>query len=242
MLHEVTAGIINNHMMRHAVLAQLPGGQKRTLVARPGFIDPDMDVQPGIKGLVNRRRGSAPINRGEPTGIAMGQNIDRLVSALLRRNRADQFQSMITNARVLCHSLIADICGHGIGRPGALLWRQRRQCGLHLVQRPAQIHRRGPGRQKRCIRLFQRCIGWVGAHAQRQPVRSRRPDQRRAAHMHVGNGFGGIINSAQNHGFKMERKARLIKNTHRPAIIIEPDCAIGNAINIHVLPLSFSRL
>src|SRR5690606_11152201 len=47
-LHQVTAGIVGDHGVRHAVLAELPGGQAGPLVARPGLVDPDVDRAAGV--------------------------------------------------------------------------------------------------------------------------------------------------------------------------------------------------
>ena len=42
-LHQVAAGVVDDDRVRHAVLAQLPGGQAGALVARAGLVHPDMD-------------------------------------------------------------------------------------------------------------------------------------------------------------------------------------------------------
>src|SRR5262249_59627130 len=43
MLHEMTAGIVGNHGMRHAMLAELPSGQGGALIARPRLVGEDVD-------------------------------------------------------------------------------------------------------------------------------------------------------------------------------------------------------
>ena len=42
-LHQMSASVINDDRVRHAVLAKLPGGQAGTLVAGPGLVNPDVD-------------------------------------------------------------------------------------------------------------------------------------------------------------------------------------------------------
>ena len=44
-LHQMAAGIVGDHGVRHAVLAELPGGERGALVARPRLVDPDMDAE-----------------------------------------------------------------------------------------------------------------------------------------------------------------------------------------------------
>ena len=41
-LHEVSARIVDDEIMRHAVSAELPGGQRGSLIARSCLIHPDM--------------------------------------------------------------------------------------------------------------------------------------------------------------------------------------------------------
>jgi len=69
---------------RDAVLAELPGGQTGALVARAGLVDPDMDRNALIVGTVDRRERGAPIDRGEPAGIAMRHHLDPTKAALMQ--------------------------------------------------------------------------------------------------------------------------------------------------------------
>ncbi len=50
-LHQMAAGVVGDDGVRHAVLAEFPRGQRRTLVARAGFVDPDMDGMPRIVAI-----------------------------------------------------------------------------------------------------------------------------------------------------------------------------------------------
>ena len=77
-LHQVAAGIVDDHRVRDAVPGELARGQRRALIARPGLVDPDMDRKAGIVRLVDRRGGRAPVDRRQPAGIAMGQDIEAL--------------------------------------------------------------------------------------------------------------------------------------------------------------------
>src|SRR5580692_2517306 len=75
--HQLAAGIVDDDRMRDAVLAELPGGQAGALVARTGLVDPDMDRDALIVGAVDRGERGAPVDGGEPPGIAMRHNLDR---------------------------------------------------------------------------------------------------------------------------------------------------------------------
>ena len=42
-----------------------------------------MNGDSGVMGLVDRRQGGAPVNSGQPTGIAVGHDLDRLAGILV---------------------------------------------------------------------------------------------------------------------------------------------------------------
>ena len=44
-LHEMAARVVDDDGVRHAVLVEFPRGERRALVARPRFVDPDVDRQ-----------------------------------------------------------------------------------------------------------------------------------------------------------------------------------------------------
>ena len=48
------------------------------MIARPRFIDEHMHGNAGVVGVINRRGGGAPIDARQPSGVAVGQNVDRL--------------------------------------------------------------------------------------------------------------------------------------------------------------------
>ena len=58
-LHQVAAGVVGDHRMADAVMAELPGGERGALVARPRLVDPDMDADALVMGHVDRRGGRA---------------------------------------------------------------------------------------------------------------------------------------------------------------------------------------
>ena len=233
MLHQMAAGIVGHDGVRHAVILQLPGGQRGALVARPRLVDPDMDRQALVMGAIDRRRGRAPIDRGKPAGIAMGQDVDRLARPLALRRGLDQRQAMPADGGIDGDILLADLAGAAIGGRHAFARRQRQKRLAHAVQPPAQIDRRRPRRCKKPVRALEVLIARIGPHGERHSIGARRPDQRRAAHQHVANGALGILHARQHRGAERMRQLRLVDDADGPAIRLDPDRAIGNAADLH---------
>jgi len=71
MLHYVTTGVVGDDGMLDTVLAKFPGCQAGSLVEGAGLIHPDMDIKAVVIGSINRCRGSAVLDAGQPTGIAV---------------------------------------------------------------------------------------------------------------------------------------------------------------------------
>jgi len=57
-------------------MTQFPCGQARALVARAGFVDPDVNLDTGFVREVNRRRRGTPVDRRQPAGIAVREDVD----------------------------------------------------------------------------------------------------------------------------------------------------------------------
>ena len=98
-LHQVAAGIVGDHRVRHAVLAELPGGERSALIARPGLVGKDVNGNALIVRQIDRRRRGADIDRREPAGIAMGEHVHRLAALLARRDGFDQRQAVAADRR-----------------------------------------------------------------------------------------------------------------------------------------------
>jgi hypothetical protein len=119
-LHQMAAGVVGDHGVRHAVMAELPGGQRGALVARPGLIDPDMDGEATVVREIDRRGRRAPVHRRQPAGVAMGQHVDPLARFFrLALDRLDQGKAVPADALVDGDVLFGDFAGAGIGRPRA---------------------------------------------------------------------------------------------------------------------------
>ena len=116
MLHQMPADIVGDDGMRDAVLTKLERGERGALIARPRFVDEDMDRNSPVMRRIDRRCRGAEIDGREPSGIAMGQDVDALAWRLACRNRLDQGQPMQSDRLVDGDILVADRSGTPIGR------------------------------------------------------------------------------------------------------------------------------
>ena len=64
---------------------------------------------------IDRRRRGAPIDRREPAGVAMGQDVDGLARLLRRARSLDQRQTVPADLLVDRDVLLGDLGGAGIG-------------------------------------------------------------------------------------------------------------------------------
>ena len=94
----MAAGVVDDHRVGHAVLAELEGGERRALVARPRLVDEDVQRNAAVVRHVDRRRRRTPVDGGEPTGVAMGEDVDR--PAELAMERLDQRQAGFADATI----------------------------------------------------------------------------------------------------------------------------------------------
>ena len=127
-LHQMAAGVVRDHRMRHAVMAEFPCGERSALIARPGLVDPDMNLQAAIMREIDRRRRRAPVDRREPAGVAMGQDVDGLAGPLPRRDLFDQRQTMPADPLVDRDVLLGDFDRAPVSR----------RCSFRRRQRPKQ--------------------------------------------------------------------------------------------------------
>src|SRR4029077_15425461 len=106
------------------------------LIARPGFIDPDVDAKAAIMRQVDWCRSGAPIHGCKPAGVAVGENVDRLARLLGRRDRLDQSKPVSADLAVDADILLGDLAGAFVGGPAA--------CGRGPPPDPGPAPRRAP--------------------------------------------------------------------------------------------------
>ena len=85
LLHQVSAGVVDDQRMRNALLSQFESRERGALVARPSLVDEDMDLESRGLRLVDRRRRRAPVDGGQPAGVAMGEDAHGAAAALVPR-------------------------------------------------------------------------------------------------------------------------------------------------------------
>ena len=172
----MAAGIVGEDGVRHAMAAQFKRGQRSALVARAGFIHPDMQRDAGVMRQIDRRQGGAVIHRRQPAGIAMGEDVDGL-AGLLCSDLPDDFQAMLADGHRHRHIFVGDGGGFGPGQLRALVARLVEQRVPHAIQRPAQIDGGGPGLSQHVVNAGEIFVGGIAAHRQRQAIGAHRADQ-----------------------------------------------------------------
>jgi hypothetical protein len=102
---------------------------------------------------------------------------------------------------------------------------QRGQRGAHAVERPAQIDRGRPRAREPPDRMIERRVVGACVHRNGEAPGRRRADQRRAAHLHVGDGARGLLEIRQAGDDEFMRQARLVDDLDRRAVVDGPDRA-----------------
>src|SRR5450759_3990346 len=133
----MTAEIIGDNGMRYSVRSQFEGRQRRALIARPSFVHPYMDSVTGVMRHVDRRKRRSPIDCGEPTGVAMGEDIHRSADAL--GQPLDDPEAMHADRAALFDVGITDHSRFAIRRSDTLPGRHSGKGVAHSRQRPRPV-------------------------------------------------------------------------------------------------------
>ena len=78
-LHQMTAVLSAITVCGHRY--EFPRGQRSALIARPGLVNPNVNLQATIVRQIDRRRRGSPIDSGKPAGVAMGQELTARLAA-----------------------------------------------------------------------------------------------------------------------------------------------------------------
>ncbi len=234
----MAAGIVGDDGVIDAMAAELEGGERGALVARPCFIDPDMEFDAGIMRLVDRRQRGTPIDTGEPARIAMGQNVEGFARLFLRRRVPNDFETMLADGLADFDILVGNARGLGPGQVCALFARLIAQHIAHALERPAQIDGGGTGFGQFVMGAIKCLVGGILFHRQCHAIRGGGADQRRAAHQHGLDGMGGLLQRGQFYRGEFMRQPRLIDNLDGLGAA-GPDGAIRDAFNLHISRSSF---
>jgi hypothetical protein len=232
-LHEVSAEVVDDDGVRHAVADQFPGGEGGALVARTRLINPYMHGDAPIVGQVDRRQGGAPVDGGEPAGVAVGEDVDRPAAAALRPESVDECEAMLADGPIHRNIFIADRCRKLVGRLDPLIFGQSPDGIAHALQRPAEVDGGWSRLREFLLRRDHRGVRGIVAQGQAQPVRCGRADERRAAHDHRSDRHRRFIDGGESRDGEFVGQLRLIDDLHRPAVIGQPDGSIGFAVDVH---------
>ena len=110
-------GVIGDDAVVDFLLPQFPSRQARALIARTRFVHPDVDRYACPLGGIDGRQGRPVINRRQPAGIAMREDIDRLVRrGLAVMGDLDQAQPLLPDGAVDGNIFFAEFGSMGVGR------------------------------------------------------------------------------------------------------------------------------
>ncbi len=70
-------------------------------------------------------------------------------------------------------------------------------------------------------------------HGEGDAIRRRRADQRRAAHLHDADRMRRLLDGGQPDDGELVGQPGLIDDLHRPAVVVPPDAAVGDAVDFH---------
>ena len=185
---------------------------------------------------IDRRRGGAPVDGGEPTRVAMGQHLNRRAPACAPTP-------------------------HGSGRARAAPWHGKARCLLRPgprhagTPRPCGANRPAAGGSRRMSLTAQARLTAVGlvatsiaqararlaslssaTIASAMPYAAVTPIKGAPAHMHGLDRINRIIQRAKGQDFKGMRQANLIDDTDADAVAREPDRPLLFAVNLHACP------
>ncbi len=217
------------------MLVQFPRRQRRPLVARARLIDPDMDRQPGVVRHENRCEGGAPIDACQPARVAMSQHVQLRSGRFLRQHFAKNREAVTADRLVHGDILIAQFGRTGVSRFEPLGRRQLRHRGLHLVERPLQVDRGGPGLVQRLVGRGKPRVAGIIAQGEANSVSRRGPDERRTPDGHVADRLGAIFHRAQRQRLELMRKKPLVDHVNGAGcvVVVAPDRAPAFALVIH---------
>jgi len=245
-LHQVAAHVIGDDGVRDAVLAQLPGGELRALVARARLVDPDVHRDAPVMGGVDGRRRGAIVHEGQPARVAVRQDIHRR-AALARANFFDQRDTVLADAAAKLRVLIRDRGGRLARDADHLLdGAASLNRGELALDRPLQVDGRGARGLEGFAVRFQRRQERLAAPGRRvergqiHPVARRRADQPRAAQQHLADGVSHLVHGGQVHDLEPVRQHVLVDDLDHARIVgLDPDRAVMDAVDKHEVTYPF---
>ena len=195
------AARVDDHRVRDADRLELERGQARPLEQRPCLVDPHMRHSSPLRGRPNRTDRRAVAARREPARVAVGQDPG---------GRRHELGGVGAHRDAPGDLVLVD-------PPRALGGR----IGPHLVERPAEVHRRRPRRGERLVGGVE-VVALPGG--ERQAVRGGDADRRRAAHRERPDRLGELRRIGAAELDHLVREPPLIEDDDR--VVLEPDDAV----------------
>ena len=172
---------------------QFPGREISPLVSRTRFRYPHVHGQAILEGFVDGRQRCTPLDRRQPTGVAVRHDIELLaVLDVLEELRAVQ-ANKLTVRDVLRPQ--RDCLVEGGLRPR--IFRQVRHGFRHLLQCPAQIHCRRTSRQQFVTSRVEAISGGIIRQRLGKAKSRGDADKRRAANLHIRDGDTVVVQCFQ---------------------------------------------
>ena len=233
-LHQMTAGVVGDDGMRHALLVEFPGGEARALVPRPRLVHPDVHGNTGAVRLEDRRERRAPVDGGEPAGVAMREHVDGQSITPLRGDILDERRAVLADRGAHRDVLVGDRARPRDRRP-----RSRSVTGSgseprpHALERPAQVDRGRPALDQEIEGAGEPGVARVLGRGERHAIGGGRADQRRAAHNHAPDRVGRLRRGTQRQHLETVRQLGLVDHVDAASVGVQPDGAKILAVDAH---------
>ena len=222
--HEEAGGVVGDDLVRHALLRQLPRGERRALRARARLVAEDVELAARRLRRIHRRGGGADVHEGQPAGVAMREHPHAV---------ANQLRPVLADGFAMRHVLVGEVLGGGEGE-GLLLGDGGAggHRATHIKHRVDGVHSGGAGLLQHGENFFHirlklhQVLAAKRPRALRQPVSRRRADGSRAAHDHVADGDGGGAEVARADDLELVRQQALLDEPDLVLRRLEADGAV----------------
>jgi len=231
----MAARVVDDDGVGDSVFSELEGCQARPLVARPRFVHPDMDGEACVVGFVDGGEGCSPVDRREPAGVAMGEDLNGRTGL----RRGDLFQdrkSVVPDRRTARDIFVADRAGFDACSLSTLVRRtirQRFDHALNAIDGPLEIDRGRACCQEFPRRTRQGFIARVLFEGQSQTVCRHCTDQWSPPDPHGPNRFGGGGYINDRPSLESVRQEGLVDDAKFTRRFIEPDRSVVFACDLH---------
>jgi hypothetical protein len=184
MLHQVTAGVVDDDRVVDPLLSEFERGQGGALVSRTRLVHPDMHGDAALLGNVDRGQGRSPVHRRQPAGIAVREDIDRS-PAVAARGRFYERGAVLADRPTGGNVLLGDARGLRARRFCPSGGREDGHDTAYPLDRPGQIDRRRTRGPQQDSGVLEAEFGSVVRQRESEAPGGGHPDQRRSSHAHV---------------------------------------------------------